>query len=189
MKTQILKQTLIFGALFLISTIAFSQDRLVSSKTHIRFFSTTPAEDIESNNYASTSTINTQNGSVAFSVPMQSFEFEKSLMQRHFNQKKFLDTKEFPTAKLVATIKNIGDVNFKKDGTYNVTVEGDLTIKGKTNKISEPGTITVKNGVIEAKSKFFVTLADYGVSFAGGKPSTNIADKVEITVHAEYQPN
>jgi hypothetical protein len=60
--------------------------RLVSEKIHIKFFSTTPAEDIEANNYSATSTLNTSNGSVAFSVPMQGFEFEKRLMQRHFNQ-------------------------------------------------------------------------------------------------------
>ena len=186
MKTLNIKQTLTLAVIFFFSIATYSQDRLISTNTHIRFFSTTPAEDIESNNYASTSTINLQNGNVVFSVPMQSFEFQKSLMQRHFNQKKFLHTSEFPTARLVAKITNLSEIDFSKDGTYNTIVEGELTIRGVTNKIKEPGTINVKGGAVESKSKFFVTLADYGITFGSGKPSTNIADKVEVTVLAEY---
>lgn len=175
-------------ATFLIASNSIAQEsgKLVSSKTHIKFFSTTPAEDIEANNYASVSTINTESGSVVFSVPMQSFEFEKALMQKHFNQAKFLDTKQFPKAKLKGTIINIGDINFTKNGTYEAKVEGDLTIKGITNKIGEKGVLTVSNGKVSVKSTFSITLSDYDVVFTKGKPSENIAKTVEITVVAEY---
>jgi len=187
MKTLNFKQTIMLAVILFFSITAYSQDRLVTTNTHIRFFSTTPAEDIESNNYASTGTINTSNGNVAFSVPMQSFEFEKSLMQRHFNQKKFLHTSEFPTARLTAKITNFDQIDLSKDGNYEAIVEGDLTIRGETNKIKEKGTITVKGGEFETKSVFLVTLADYGITFGSGKPSTNIADKVEVTVLAKFQ--
>jgi polyisoprenoid-binding protein YceI len=171
-----------------IHVIGQSSSRMVSSKSHIKFFSTTPAEDIEANNYSATSTINTGSGNVVFVVPMQGFEFEKSLMQKHFNQKKFLDTKSYPEARLVAKITNIDKVDFSKDGIYEAIVEGDMTLKGVTNKISEKGTITVKEGKVETKSTFNITLADYGIEFVKGKPSSNIAKAVEVTVLAEYQP-
>lgn len=162
--------------------------KFVSTKTHVMFFSTTTAENIEANNTATVSTINTETGDVVFSLPMQSFEFEKSLMQKHFNQDKFLDTKAHPKAKLTAKITNLSDVNFAKGGTYNAIVEGELTIKGKTQKIKEKGTVTVKGNIIEVNSVFNVTLADYGVAFEDGKPSTNIAKTVEVTIKAEYEP-
>jgi polyisoprenoid-binding protein YceI len=108
-------------------------------------------------------------------------------MQKHFNQKKFLDTKSYPDARLVAKITNIDKVDFSKNGSYEAMIEGDMTIRGVTNKIKEKGTITVKGGTIEAKSVFNVTLADYGIEFRRGKPSSNIADTVEVTVLAEYQ--
>ncbi len=189
MKTTILKKTVqsIFIFIFLFSfSSSSSAQKLVSNQTHIKFFSTTPAEDIESNNYATTSTLDTEKGAIVFSVPMQSFEFEKSLMQKHFNQKKFLNTKEYPTAKLTGQITDIEKVDFNQDGTYDVNVKGDLTIKGISQSINEKGTIVIKNGKATANSKFFVTLADYGVEFSRGKPSKNIADKVEVTVLAEY---
>ena len=58
--------------------------KLVSTKTHIKFFSHTSVEDLEANNNASVSTIDTETGVIVFSVPMQSFRFEKALMQKHF---------------------------------------------------------------------------------------------------------
>ena len=180
---------LLFMAALLISTAAFSQstDKLVSTKTHVKFFSTTPAEDIEANNTASVSTINKSTGEVVFSVPMQSFEFEKSLMQKHFNNDKFLDTKIYPDSKLKARITNTDQIDFSKDGTYPATVEGDLTIKGETNTIREKGTVTIKGDLVQVESKFDLTLADYGISFRKGKPSKNIAKTVEVTVRSEYQ--
>lgn len=178
----------VMTAIFAAAT-GFSQTsgKLVSSKTQITFFSNTPAEDIKANNSASVSTINKESGEVVFSVPMQGFEFEKALMQKHFNSDKFLDTKTYPKAKLKAKITNLSQIDLSKDGTYAAYVEGDLTIKDVTKPIKEKGTITVKSGVYQVNSKFNVTLADYKITFAEGKPSTNIAKTVEVTVQAEYR--
>lgn len=175
-------------AALLISVAGYAQDseKLVSSKSHIKFFSTTPAENIEANNTASVSTINKSTGEVVFSVPMQGFEFEKALMQKHFNSDKFLDTQTHPKAKLKGKITNLNEIDFTKDGTYNAVVEGELTIKGKTNPVKEKGTITVKGGQVSVHTKFNVTLAEYGIEFVKGKPSSNIAKTVEVTVDTEY---
>lgn len=182
--------TSVFLGIAAIALLAFTPtvSKLTSSKTHIKFFSTTPAEDIEANNYKSVSTIDTKSGDIVFSVPMQSFEFEKALMQKHFNQGKFLDTKTHPKAKLVAKITNLNEVNFEKDGTYTANVSGEMTIKGKTNPITEKASITVSGGTISLNSKFNITLAEYGVAFEKGKPASNVAKTVEVTVVAEYQP-
>ena len=185
MEKRNLITTVVFAMLITIASFSQTQDKLVSSKTHIKFFSTTPAEDIEANNYTSVSTINVETGDVVFSIPMQGFEFEKSLMQKHFNSEKFLDTKTNPKAKLKAKITNLDQIDFSKDGTYSANVEGELTIHGVTNSIKEKGTITVKGKVIEVQSKFNIALADYGISFVKGKPSTNVAKTVEVTVLAE----
>lgn len=161
--------------------------KLVSTKVHVQFFSTTPAEDIESHNYKAVSTIDPESGEVVFSVPMQSFEFEKALMQKHFNNKNFLETKKFPKAKMTGKIINPGEVDFEKDGTYTAKVQGELTIKGETNPMESSATVTVKGKSVEVESTFPVTLADYGISFSKGKPSTNIAYTVEVTINAFYK--
>jgi polyisoprenoid-binding protein YceI len=181
--------SLTISLVLLITFSAFSQadGKLKSSKSHIKFYSHTPIEDIEANNYTSVSTMDTETGEVVFSVPMQGFEFEKSQMQKHFNSDGFLDTKTHPKGKMVGKITNIGEIDFSKDGEYQANVEGELSIKGETNPISEKGTITIKGSNIGIQSKFDVTLADYGISFVKGKPSTNVAKEVEVTVLADYQ--
>ena len=179
---------LTMGLALLVSFSAYSETggKLTSSKSHVKFYSHTALEDIEANNYTSVSTMNTETGDVVFSVPMQGFEFEKAAMQKHFNSDNFLDTQTYPKSKLVGKITNIGDIDFSKDGEYPADVEGDLTIKGKTKSIKEKGTITVKDGDIGIQSKFNVTLADHGISFVKGKPSTNVSKVVEVTVLSDY---
>lgn len=172
---------------FSLGIFAQSAERFVTDKTHIKFFSTTPAEDIEAHNYSTTGTLST-GGNLAFSVPMQGFEFEKSLMQKHFNQDKFLDTQQFPTGRLVGKITNIETIDFATPGTYEAVIEGELTIRGVTNKIKETGQLTVGSNGLTANSVFNITLADYGIEFVKGKPSKNIAKTVEVTVLAEYVP-
>ncbi len=121
-----------------------------------------PAEDIEAHNYSATSTLDKTSGNVAFSVPMQGFEFDKRLMQRHFNQDSFLDTQQFPTARLVGKITNLEDVDFSQDGSYEAIIEGELTIKGVTNRIREKGNVTVNGAQVTAESVFNVTLVADG---------------------------
>ena len=66
-------------------------------------------------------------------------------------------------------------------------VTGDLTINGVTNAINENVTFEVKGNEIILNSKLNITLADYKIAFERGKPSTNIAKTVEVTVIAKYQ--
>ena len=72
---------------FVAITTAFTplNGKLVSKTGHISFFSHTAVEDITANNYKVVSTIDLSSGEVVFSVPMQSFEFEKAKMQQHYN--------------------------------------------------------------------------------------------------------
>lgn len=178
--------TILASVAITLTSFTASAQKLVSTKTHFKFFSTTPAEDIQANNYKAVGTIEKSTGDVVFSVPMQSFEFEKALMQEHFNSKKFLDTKSNPKAKLVAKIADLSKVDFTKDGSYPVDVTGELTINGVTNPVKEKATISVTEGKISLMSKFNLTLNDYKIAFKSGKPSTNIAKTVEVTVDASY---
>lgn len=185
MKRKLIAATLVLVTL-VISAFAPAANKLTSSKTHIKFFSTTVAEDIEAHNYKSVSTLDTQSGDVVFSVTMQSFEFEKALMQKHFNSDKFLDTQKNPKSKLIAKIVNLSDINFEKNGTYTAQIIGEMTINGKVNPFKEKVNVTVNGKALLVKTKFNITLANYNIAFEKGKPSTNIAKTVEVTVEAEY---
>jgi len=170
-----------------LSFMTQAQDRYVSFKTHIKFYSTTPVEDIEANNYSSVSTMDHRTGEVVFSVPIQSFEFEKAMMQQHFNNEHFLESSVYPKAKLIATITNLDAVDFSKNGEYQAVIEGEMTIKDKTNSLKETGTIVVKDQSLLVNAVFDLVLADYGIFFADSEMvSKKIGKSVEVTVAAEY---
>ena len=119
--------TTIVLSVFVLSAFTIAQDKLVSKDTHIKFFSHTAVEDITADNYKVVSTLDKTTGSMVFSVPMQSFEFEKSLMQKHYNSAKFLDTKTYPKSKFKGKITDLSKVDFAADGTYEVDVTVSYT--------------------------------------------------------------
>ncbi|MEA2042083.1 MAG: YceI family protein [Bacteroidota bacterium] len=179
---------LVILAIILLPIIGTAQ-KVITREGHANIFSHTTAEDISADNYKVTSAINKETGSMVFSIPVQSFEFEKALMQKHFNQPNFMDSKKFPKIKFKGTIDNLSAVNWTKDGTYEVNVSGDLTIRAVTKSISETGTITVNDGTITAESTFTVKgIGEYGV----GKPKSkkkknNVADDIKITFKGVYK--
>lgn len=166
---------------------AFSQDKIVTKSSHINFFSHTSVEDISADNYSVVSALTPSTGELVFSVSMQSFEFKKALMQKHFNSPDFLDSKQFPKAKFKGKITNLADVDFTKDGTYKVTFDGELTIHGVTKKVTETGTVKVKGSTYTIETKMSVKLADYKIALKDGKPSKNVAKDIAITVKAEFK--
>ena len=182
-----LSVTVIAIAVFTLTAFKPFAGKLVSKDAHINFFSHIALEDITANNYKVVSTLDPTTGDVVYSVPMQSFEFEKALMQKHFNSKDFLNTKKYPKAKFTGKITNLEAVDFEKDGTYEVMVTGNLNIREETKPLNEKATLTVEGGNVILDSKMNVVLADYGITFTKGKPSTNVAKEVAVTVKAVYQ--
>lgn len=163
-----------------------AQENYMTRNGQISFFSSTPLEDIKATNNEVASVVNKKTGSVQFIVLIKSFQFRKAAMQGHFNGKDYMDSDRFPKAELKGNIANISAVDFTKDGTYPVTVEGTLNMHGVSNKIRIPGNIIVKENTITASSVFTIKLADYQISVPT-IVSKKVAEKVEVTVNCNYQ--
>ena len=181
------KLTLLLIVLF--PALVFAQTKYVTRAGHANLFSTTVAEDISADNYKVTSSIDATTGKMVFVIPVQSFEFKKALMQKHFNQENFMNSKAFPKIKFKGNIKNLASVKWNTDGKYPVTVDGELTIRDVTKPLSAEGTIEIKDGTVTASSVFVVKqITDYHV----GKPTrkskkNNVADDIKITYKGIYK--
>jgi len=178
---QFFKTTLLAVTTTLLSFNATAQDDLVTKAAHIKFYS--EEGGITANNYAVVSKLNTKTGEMIFSAPIQSFEFENATMQKHFNQEGIMNSQSFPKGKFVGKIDNISNIDLSKDGEYDVTVSGKLTIKGKTNDVSTKGKIIVKDGKIMASSKFTIDRFAYGVE---GK-SQSVSQHIDLTINATFK--
>ncbi len=168
-----------------LSFITEAQNRYFTRTGYIKFFSTSAVENIEAHNRQVTSFLDIKTGEMVFAVLMKSFEFEKALMQEHFNEN-YVESDKFPKSTFKGNITNLAEINFAKDGNYEAIVSGDLTIHGVTKPIKSKGTITVKAGNIIAKTVFPVTVADHDIKI----PSLvrdNIAKVVEVSVDMTYE--
>jgi len=166
-----------------------AQDRLITRTGHATIYSHTIAEDITANNYDVTGAINPSTGEVVIALPVQSFQFEKTLMQEHFNSSNFLDSKKFPRITFKGTIDNPAAVNFSKNGEYEVAVSGNLIIKGTSKPVSEKASIEVNNGTISVNTVFTVKdIGSFGVGKPKGSKKNNVADDIKVTYNASYQP-
>lgn len=172
--------------LFVILGLGSVQAQKFITKTgHIRFFSSTPIEDIEAHNRQVNSALDQLTGDFVFKVLMKSFQFEKALMQEHFNEN-YVESDKFPNATFNGKVSNISEINFAKNGTYTATVEGDLTIKEVTKKISEKGTFEVKDGKVNGKSTFNVLLSDFGIKIPNAV-ANNISKTIQIDVDVNLE--
>lgn len=183
MREKIICSYFIFLFCGFFSSPAMAQ-KIYTKNGSISFFSKSPLEDITAKNNEVMSVINQQTGEIQFSVLVKSFRFRKSLMEQHFNEN-YMESDKFPRAIFKGLVADISAVNFNADGSYPVTVTGDLTIHGVTNKISTKADILVKNGVISAKSAFNINLADYRISIPA-IVKNNIAKTIAITVSCLY---
>lgn len=172
-----------FVFLFIIGGHLVAQ-KVYTKNGNIAFFSKTAIEDIDATNNQVMSVLNMQTGDLQFSVLIKAFHFKKALMEEHFNEN-YMESNKFPKATFKGIVKDISAVNFSEEGTYNVTVTGDMTIHGITNKLSVPGTIRIKGGMPVATSKFAIKLKDYRV----GVPKivkNNISERIDISVNLAY---
>ncbi len=162
-----------------------SAQRYITKNGHIKFYSETPMETIEANNLQVNSALDISTGDFVFKVLMKSFEFEKALMQEHFNEN-YVESDKFPNATFKGTVSNLADIDFKADGEYASLVEGELSMHGVSKKVSEKGTFTVKGGQIIGLSSFILKPEDYGIKI----PKTvvdNIAEEIEVTVDVKLE--
>ena len=174
---------LLITCLLILSEIAFAQRyRLVSS--HLSFFSKAPLEDIEAHTQQATSLFDAASAEIAFLVPVRSFQFEKSLMQEHFNEN-YLESEKYPNATFEGKLQGFEAESSEKQ---EVTAQGTFTIHGVTQRVEIPGEVQLQEDSLHMQATFPVKLEDYNIKI----PKIvfyNIAETVEVEVQFTYQPN
>ena len=166
--------------------LSVSAQKYMTKNGFISFFSHTPMEDIKAENNQVAGVIDTSTGEIVFQVLINSFHFERALMEEHFNEN-YMESEKYPKASFKGKITDLKTVDFKKNGTYDVVVEGDLIIRDVTKKMSVKGTVEVITGGVNANTKFIIAPEDFNIKI----PSVvreKIAKTLEVTVAMKYSP-
>ncbi len=168
------------------TSLSMAQDRYLTRSGSVKFFSTAPLEDIEAHTNKALSIIDIKKGEVAVDILIKSFEFEKKLMQEHFNEN-YMESDKYSKATFKGNYGSNENIANMVDGTYDVVAKGDLTIHGVKKAIETPVTITVSGGKLSANMVFMANVKEFGIKI----PKVvvrNIAEEVEVTASFEYEP-
>ena len=171
---------------FLNIILASNAQKYMTKNGFIGFYSKTAMEEIKADNNQVASAIDVSTGDVVFQALIKSFHFERALMEEHFNEN-YMESDKIPKSIFKGKITNLSSVNFTKPGTYDITVDGDLTIHDVTNKVSIKGTLEVVSGGINANSKFNIVPEDYKITIPG-VVRDKIDKNLEVTVTMKYTP-
>jgi polyisoprenoid-binding protein YceI len=172
---------LVMGAWVSSAASAFAQKYMLESST-ISFFSDAAIEDITASNTKTSGLIDVSTLSIAFSVPISEFQFEKSLMKEHFNEK-YMESDKYPKATFQGKLTSFN----LEPGIQNSTATGKLVIHGISRDVSIPGTIEYTEGKLILNTRFMVKLEDHKIKI----PQLlwqNIAEQVEVTANLTYKP-
>jgi len=151
-----------------------------TSTGKIKFFSKTTAENIDATSSQVVAAVNSATGAVEFMVSINSFQFQKALMQKHF-QENYMETGKYPKSTFKGTIQSNSSVKYGTAGTYSVTVKGKLTMHGVTKDVTITGSVVVTADKVTLKADFNVNLDDYKIKVPAENAS-QVAKTIKITV-------
>ena len=183
-----MKNLLLLVCATLIFTASSFSQKYFTKNGKVNFDATAPSspEKIEGINRSVTCVVDAKTGNMQFAVLMKGFEFERALMEEHFNEN-YMESTKFPKASFKGKITGMPVINTSSNGSFNVQTEGELTIHGVTQKITAPAKLTVNGGKITGVSSFKIVLSDYKIVIPG-VVAEKFSKETEITVTCIYEP-
>lgn len=173
---------IVFFACFLTGVSAQAQSpRFFVASSKVVFVSKAPLETIKAVSTELKGVIDPVTRAIAFSVANTTFiGFNSPLQQDHFHEN-YVESEKFPHCTFQGKI--IDEVDFSKDGVYNIRVKGMLNVKGIGQEKIVKGTISVKGEELVINCSFSVPVSDHQIRIPR-IVQQKIAPVMEVSVYA-----
>ncbi|MBX2826539.1 MAG: YceI family protein [Flavobacteriaceae bacterium] len=174
-----------FFALLLIATAILpdSNEKIIARQGRVSFFSYTTVENIQADNNQVLSIIDLEDGTIAVSMLMNAFVFEKALMKGHFNES-YVESDLYPKGIFEGQII---DFDPNQQGEQIKMIDGVFTMHGVPNELSIKTKIENNNGTYVLTGTFETLVEDYDIKVPP-LLSKNISDRIEVNFRFEFQP-
>jgi len=160
--------------------------RYFTREGNVKFFSEAPMENIEATTNKALCIIDLAKGQVAVDMLIKSFEFEKKLMEEHFNEN-YMESDKFPKATYKGKFEVPEGLEQMKDGNYLVPVIGEITIHGEKQKLELPVELVVSEGKINTRFEFVVKVEDHKIKIPN-VVINNVAEEILVTADFSLDP-
>lgn len=174
----------VLASFALLLSAGLSAQQFMTREGQVRFFSTTPVEDIEAINNQTTGLL-TSSGEFAFRVPILGFRFEKALMEEHFNEN-YMESSKFPNGSFEGRITD-WNAGLQDGSWHSVDASGKLTIHGVESERNIPVEIKWNGSAWEVKSEFSVAPGDHQIDIPK-MVKNKIAESLDVSVSAVLNP-
>ncbi|MDD7913078.1 YceI family protein [Polaribacter ponticola] len=180
-----MKLVITFICCFFITTVVNSQERYLTKKGAITFYSKAPMEDITAENNQVLSIIDASSGKMAISILMKSFMFKKALMQEHFNEN-YVESDKFPKATFKGSILGFDDI---KETATNTQVKGVLSLHGVKKEVIINANFKKIKDAILVDGDFIIEVDNFNIKIPA-VVAKNIAKKIKVSFkfnHTTYK--
>lgn len=156
-----------------------SPDVYTIQNSSISFISAASFGKIKGTSEKMTGSIDIAKRTFEFKVPACSFEgFLNPTQKKHYCEK-FVEGAKFPDSGFKGKI--IEDIDFSVPGTYKVRGKGMFLLHGMEKERIIDILLNVKNGEIDADSKFTIPVEDHGIKVSKMN-SLSMAKTIDVTV-------
>ncbi|WP_010520848.1 YceI family protein [Aquimarina agarivorans] len=163
------------------TSFSIKGDKYICRNGKVTFFSYATSENIKAENDQVLSLFEPETKKIAVSILMRAFQFEKSLMQEHFNDS-YIESDIYPKATFEGVV-----LNFDKDlsGTQTKIINGDFTLRGISKPIKIKADITKKSNTYEIIGETELNVKDYKIKVPQIL-ANRIAQTVKISFNFKY---
>lgn len=177
------------GILILLVTIGIggttlAQNTLIDRDGTASFFSEAPLEDIEAINKEVLGAIDLEKGTIAVSMLIRGFHFDKSLMEEHFNEN-YLESEKYPKATFKGVISNFTELDFKTVGNFVAEAKGEIEIHGVKKPLNTIVKFDVSPTKLSAITSFDIAIKEFNIDVPR-LVVKNIAEVVEVKAMFDF---
>ncbi|MGQ2983013.1 YceI family protein [Flavobacterium sp.] len=171
-------ETYIILLLVIIPAVVFGQ-KYNTRAGILKFEASVPSfEEVAAENKTASAALDAATGEIAVLAPMKGFRFKVALMEEHFNES-YAETGKYPKATFKGKIEGFDAAKLTAT-PQSLTITGDLTLHGKTKKITDTAKISKSGNTIVMTGDFEVKPGDFDIEIPS-VISKKIADKVSIS--------
>lgn len=114
---------------------------------------------------------------IAFSAAVADLQADHPKLTQHLLNEDFLFVDKHPEA----TFRSTGVKAGAKEPGMTHTVQGNLSIRGVTKKVTFPAKIAVDKGEVKAETEFVINRQDFGITYPG-RADDLVQDNVVLTI-------
>ncbi len=141
--------------------ICHAQNRYKTTMGQVNINASTPLEDIDALNTTANAILDPATGNFAVVLLVKEFEFDRKLMQEHFNEN-YMESDKYPKAIFSGTLQDF-EPDFMDNLPADYDLNGKLTIHGITRPLKTIVRLSRKENLLILESEFMVASEDHGI--------------------------